>query len=152
MESKIFDFLSYSPGPFWLILLVAPTHQTMMKIFDGYLLLLAAIFAVLTVPVVPELLPVIAEPSLVEIQKFLSSDKGTIGAWNHMILGDLWIGRWVIHDAIRNDVHFLIRFTILMIILFFGPLGLFAYLGFRMIYLRKFSLLEEVAYKKSLNS
>ena len=143
MES-IFAFLSYSPGPFWLILLLAPTHNSLMKIYDAYLLLLTAIFAVLTIPVVPELLPVIAEPSLLEIQKFLSTDRGVVGTWNHMILGDLWIGRWVVHDAVKNKIHVLFRLPVLITILFFGPLGLFVYLCYRIIFLRRFALTEVV--------
>jgi hypothetical protein len=143
MES-IFVFLSYSPGPFWLILLLAPTHNSLMKIYDAYLLLLTAIFAVLTIPVVPELLPVIAEPSLLEIQKFLSTDRGVVGTWNHMILGDLWIGRWVVHDAVKNKIHVLFRLPVLITILFFGPLGLFVYLCYRIIFLRRFALTEVV--------
>lgn len=136
----IFQLLSFSPGPFWLILLFAPRHQLAMQAFDLYLFILSALFAVLTIPVVPELLPVIASPTLQSIQAFLATERGTIGVWNHMILGDLWIGRWVVHDACKHNVSAFVRVPILFAVLFFGPLGLFFYLLYRMVVLKKFWL------------
>jgi hypothetical protein len=142
MTDLLFRFLSFSPGPFWLILFIIPRNQTAMRCFDGYLYLLAALFAVQTIPVVPELLPAIASPTLPVIQSFLGSATGTVGAWNHMILGDLWIGRWVCHDAIRLEMPAFLRIPVLIVILFFGPLGLFLYLCYRFFLKRKFKLTE----------
>ena len=67
-----------------------------------------------------------------------------------MILGDLWIGRWVTHDSFQINVPWFIRLPILLVILFFGPVGLFFFLyslsppfmkkfGFRPSYKKKFS-------------
>lgn len=137
METILFNFLSYSPGPFWLILLLIPAHKIAMRCFDIYLILLTTIFAMLTIPLVPALLPIIAEPTITGIQQFLSTDTGVVGTWNHMILGDLWIGRWTIHDAVKNRTPFLVRLPVLVTILFFGPLGLFLYLIYRMVVLKK---------------
>jgi hypothetical protein len=60
-----------------------------------------------------------------------------------MILGDLWIGRWIIHDALKNNVSFFIRLPILALTLFFGPLGLCIYFLYRIFILKRFALTEE---------
>lgn len=137
MNELLFNILSFSPGPFWLILVLAPKHKFAMRAFDIYLILLSTVFAILTIPMIPELLPVIASPKLPLIQQFLSSERGTVGTWNHMILGDLWIGRWVTHDSLHNKVSWFIRFPILLVILFFGPVGLFLYIIYRVLLLKK---------------
>lgn len=142
MIELVFKFLSFSPGPFWLILVFAPHNTVAMRIFDCYLFILSGIFAFMTIPLVPELLPIIANPEHATIKGFISSDIGSLGTWNHMILGDLWIGRWFVHDSIRFRVSHYIRFPILITIIFFGPLGLFFYLLYRWIFLRKFELVE----------
>lgn len=142
MYEHVFKFLSFSPGPFWLILAFAPHNKPAMRIFDYYLFLLSGFFAFMTIPLVPELLPIIASPEYPQIKSFLSSDIGILGSWNHMILGDLWIGRWFIHDSLRFGVSPFIRYPILLTIVFFGPLGLFFYLLYRFLFLRKYALVE----------
>jgi hypothetical protein len=137
MNEFLFNFLSYSPGPFWLILAFLPMNKNAMRLFDIFLIFLSCIFALLTIPIIPELLPVIASPKLNLLQQFLSSERGTVGTWNHMILGDLLIGRWVTHDSISNRVHLMIRLPILLVILFFGPVGLFFYFLYRILFLKK---------------
>ena len=136
----LFKFLSFSPGPFWLILVFVPQNNIAMRCFDAYIVLLSVLFAVQTIPVVPDLLPAIASPTLAAINGFLGSISGTVGAWNHMILSDLWIGRWVCHDALKLNVSSFFRIPILAIILFFGPLGLCLYLLFRFAVKREFAL------------
>ena len=59
-----------------------------------------------------------------------------------MILGDLWIGRWVIYDSLKLETPLAIRLPILVTILFFGPLGLFFYLLYRGVVKRRFDLVE----------
>ena len=90
----------------------------------------------------PQLAPIIAAPTFEAINNFLGSPQGTLGSWNHMILGDLWIGRWVVHDAINSRVPLLMRLPFIGLILFFGPLGLFFYLCYRIIFLKRFLLLS----------
>ncbi len=133
----LFTLLSFSPGPFWLILALVPKHKLAMRAFDIYLILLSTVFAMLTIPIIPELLPIIASPKLHLLQQFLSSERGTVGTWNHMILGDLWIGRWVTHDSLQINVPWFIRLPILLVILFFGPVGLFFYIVYRILFMKK---------------
>jgi hypothetical protein len=140
METIIFSFLSFTPGPLWLALFFCPTHKTAMKVFDIFLLLASGLFAWLTLPTIPTLLPLIAQPTLEGIQGFLSTQTGTLGAWNHMIIGDLWIGRWIAHDSLRLGAKTWLRIFFLLPTLFFGPFGLFFYLLFKLYKEKKLQL------------
>lgn len=132
-----FNVMSFAPGPFWLALLFFPDNRWAMRAFDIFLFLLSLHFAILTVPGVPELLPVIANPTLEAIRNFLSTPQGTLGSWNHMILADLWIGRWVARDTLNRKLGVIVRLVFIPVILFFGPLGLCFYLIFRAIAYRE---------------
>lgn len=142
MNEILFTIISYAPGPFWLILAIAPKHKIGMKAFDIFLILLSIVSTILTIPLIPELMPILSSPKLHLLQNFLSSETGTLGTWNHMILSDLWIGRWVTHDSIENQVSWFIRIPILFVILFFGPVGLCFHFVYRILFLKKIWLLE----------
>jgi len=143
MNDQIFQMLSLSPGPFWILILFFPFNKRAMLAVDVYLLLLAGSFTLMTLPIVPELLPLIAKPEFSSMYDFLSTPKGVLGSWNHMILGDLWIGRWVARDCQRESHRIIVRIIFVIPILFFGPLGLFLYLLYRLIRHRKLSLCDD---------
>lgn len=140
METIIFSCLSFAPGPLWLALFFFPTHRTAMKVFDLFLLLASGLFAWMTLPNIPSLVPLIAQPTLEGIQGFLSTQTGTLGAWNHMIIGDLWIGRWIAHDSLKLGARVWVRIFFLLPTLFFGPFGLFFYLLFKIFKEKKLQL------------
>lgn len=141
MNDTIFQILSMSPGPFWFMILFFPFHKKAMLAVDVYLLLLAGFFTWMTLPLVPELLPLVAKPEFPAMYGFLSTPVGVLGSWNHMILADLWIGRWVALDCRKETRPLLARIVFLIPILFFGPLGLFLYLTYRLVRYRRLSLL-----------
>lgn len=132
-----FQFICFAPGPFWLALFIAPTHKWAMRVFDVFLFLLSLHFTLLTLPAVPDLLPLIAQPKFAEIHAFLSTPIGTLGSWNHMVLADLWIGRWVAQDSLNHPYPLVLRLIFLPVILFFGPMGLCFYLVYRAAFLRQ---------------
>ncbi|RMG64834.1 MAG: DUF4281 domain-containing protein [Bacteroidetes bacterium] len=134
----LFSLLSYSPGPFWLLILFLPTNRKAMLAVDGYLLLLSLLFVIQTLPALGHIIGIIFQPEFEEMRAFIGSEAGFLGAWNHMILGDLWIGRWVAHDSLRFERAWLIRLLFIPVILVVGPFGLCFYLIFRMIATRSF--------------
>ena len=138
----LFFLLSFSPGPFWLMLLFAPRRPRLMAFFDGYLVLLSLVFCALTLPDLPAIMALVVKPTLQGVGGLLSSTHGTLGAWNHMILGDLWIGRWVAHDAVDKGVNPWLRAPFILTIMFIGPVGLAAYLAYRMFVLKRFALTD----------
>lgn len=113
-----------------------------MLAVDIFLILLSGLFVALTLPVISELFPLIAKPEFESMHAFLSSKPGFVGSWNHMILSDLWIGRWVAQDTCKGRHGLPVRLLFIPPILFFGPLGLFCYLIFRIITRRRISLTE----------
>ena len=140
--NNLFYLLSFSPGPFWLCLVAFPKNKWAMVAFDVLLFLLSLIFTIIAIPEILYLAPIIASPTFEAINGYLGTPLGTLGSWNHMILGDLWIGRWVVHDAIKNQVSILLRLPFIGLILFFGPVGLFFYLCYRMILLKQFQIAD----------
>lgn len=138
--TTLFDFLSFSPGLFWILILFFPRHPKAMLAVDAFLFLLSGIYVFIVLPEVPALLPIIAKPTLEAIRQIFSAPRGTVGAWNHMILADLWIGRWVARDSLDDTYAPWIRAVFIPPILFFGPLGLFCYLIYRMAVRGRFAL------------
>ena len=136
----LFQFLSFAPGPFWLLILFLPGNRWAMLAVDLFLILLAGLFAWQTIPIIPQILPLLLEPKFDEMHAFLSSEAGFVGSWNHMILSDLWIGRWVAQDTRQFSRPLLVRLLCIPPILLFGPLGLFCYLLLRMAACRKLAI------------
>ncbi|WCL50016.1 abscisic acid-deficient protein Aba4 family protein [Leptospira sp. GIMC2001] len=129
----LFSFLSYSPGLFWICILFLPKNTKAMFCVDIYLILLSLLFVIQTIPGIGEILSIIFKPTFLEMKAFLSSDAGFLGTWNHMILSDVWIGRWISQDSLQFKSSLLIRLIIIPIILILGPFGLFFYLVLRAI-------------------
>jgi hypothetical protein len=138
--NQLFTVLSFAPGPFWLLLLFLPGDRRAMLAVDVFLVLLSVSFTALALPAIGELLPLLLRPEFDEMRRFLMSDRGFTGTWNHMILSDLWIGRWVAQDTMRATRPLLVRVVFIPLIMLFGPLGLFGYLAFRVISRRELAL------------
>jgi hypothetical protein len=115
------------------MILFLPTNRKAMLGVDVYLILMSLLFVIQTIPELNYILSIILQPTFLEMKNFIGSEAGFLGTWNHMILSDLWIGRWVAHDSLQFDKSILIRLLIIPVILVLGPFGLFFYLLFRMI-------------------
>ncbi|MEZ4751124.1 MAG: ABA4-like family protein [Bdellovibrionota bacterium] len=135
-----FNLLSFLPGPFWLALIFLPKNRHAMMAFDVFLVLLSLHFTLLTLPDVAGLLPVIASPTFEAISALLSAPKGILGSWNHMIFSDLWVGRWIAYDGLRQGFNGYVRAIFILITLFFGPVGFCLYWLARLAIRRKWRL------------
>lgn len=132
-QELLFSILSYIPGPFWLLILLVPQNRKAMLVVDIFLLAMSILFVVQTIPVLGEIMQIIFKPTFPEMKAFLGSDAGFLGSWNHMILSDVWIGRWVAQDSLQFKKSWIIRVLIIPVILIVGPFGLCFYLLFRAI-------------------
>lgn len=137
---NLFNFLTFTPGPLWLSLFFFPKNRIAMRVFDAFLWIAAALFAVQATPDLAKALPIIASPTLDGVIGMFSTRESIVLAWNHFIIGDLWIGRWIAHDCVRLGVQAWLRIPLLFVVLFFGPLGLLVYLMFRALRYREFAL------------
>jgi hypothetical protein len=111
---------------------------------DIFLFALSGLFVLHTLPVLGEVIPLLLEPSFQSMHEFLGSPNGFIGTWNHMILGDVWIGRWIAHDTLQyshsNKRTLITRLLFIPWVLVLGPFGLFFYLIYRFAVLRRYNL------------
>jgi hypothetical protein len=141
----LFQFLTFSPGPFWLGLIVAPRNRGFQRAFDAYLWLLIAIFAVRAIPNVPTMIPLLSNPSFEAMQALFRTPEGFLSGWNHFIIGDLWFGRYIATDGHRHGISGWVRAPLILLTLYFGPLGLLAYLLLRALLRRIWTVGECVA-------
>jgi hypothetical protein len=132
----IFLITSFAPGPVWLLLFFAPRHRVTTVAADILIFAFAALYAAMVLPELPRLFPVIASPELESIRALLATNEGTVPGWVHWIIADVWLGRWICFDCLRLGVPHVVRVPLLLATLFFGPLGLLAYLIVRAIWLR----------------
>jgi hypothetical protein len=95
---------------------------------------LLAGYAVLVVPQLPSLLPLIvrAEPlRLVELAELLGKPEATLLAWIHFLAFDLFVGRWIYRDGYERFISAWLMSPVLVLALLLGPLGLLTYLLIR---------------------
>ena len=132
----IFLITSFAPGPVWLLLFFAPRLRLTSLAADLLIFAFAALYAAMVLPELPRLIPIIASPELESIRALLATNEGTVPGWIHWIIADVWIGRWICLDCLRLGVPHVVRVPLLLLTLFFGPLGLLGYLVVRSIRLR----------------
>ena len=131
-EDLVFNLASFLPGPMWLALWLAPRHQWTSRAFAALVAVLAGLYGFLILPKIPDLTPVIANPSLDNIMAMLATRPAIAAAWTHFVIGDIWIGRWIALDSLSQGFSKIARLPILILTLFFGPLGLITYLAIRL--------------------
>ncbi len=127
----LFYLLSFTPGPFWLGLMFFPRNQVFQRAFDVYLWVLLAVFSVHAIPTIPAMVPLLSNPTFDAVHAVFQTPLGFVSGWNHFILGDLWFGRYIAEDSHKNRLSSWIRAPLILLTLYFGPLGLFTYLVVR---------------------
>lgn len=136
----LFQFLSYSPGLFWLGLMFRPKDKRFQIALDVYLWLIISIFAIRALPAVPAMLPLIANPTFDAMRAAMQTPEGFVSSWNHFIIGDLWFGRYIASDCEERGLSALVRVAFIFLTMFFGPMGLFCYLLVRGVLRRDFRI------------
>jgi hypothetical protein len=89
------------------------------------------IYAVLVMGSLPDLLPVVIDPTLAGVRELLGSANGAAAGWAHMIAFDLFVGRWLWLDSRDRKIGHPVMVPILLLTILFGPLGLGVYLAVR---------------------
>lgn len=88
---------------------------------------LTALYCVLIVPVLFTSIGDFANPSLSVIQDLLGSENGTVVAWLHILVWDLFVGRWIYLHAQKSQINAWFVAVPLFFTLMSGPLGLTLY-------------------------
>jgi hypothetical protein len=133
MTGVLFGLTFAVAAPFWALMILLPRWSWTERIVRSPLIVVPVlvIYALLVIPSLPDLLPVVTSPTLGGVRVLLGTAGGAAAAWAHMIAFDLFAGRWSWLDSRERGIRHLVMAPILLLTILFGPLGLGAYLAVR---------------------
>ncbi|MEU4366133.1 ABA4-like family protein [Micromonospora chersina] len=133
MTGTLFTLTFAVAAPFWALMILLPRWSWTARIVGSPLIVLPVllIYAVLVLPALGQVLPVVTAPTLDGVRDLLGSADGTAAAWAHMIGFDLFVGRWIWRDSRERGMPALLVAPVLLLTILLGPLGLTVHLGLR---------------------
>ncbi|MBX7266962.1 DUF4281 domain-containing protein [Micromonospora sp. Llam7] len=133
MSATLFTLTFAVAAPFWALMILLPNWSVTARVIRSPLIVapVVAIYAILVLPALGEVLPAVASPTLDAVRDLLGTDDGAAAAWAHMIAFDLFVGRWAWLDSRERRVPPLVVAPVLVLTILLGPLGLAAYLAVR---------------------
>ncbi|MEH0826820.1 MULTISPECIES: ABA4-like family protein [unclassified Micromonospora] len=133
MTGTLFTLTFALVAPFWALMILLPRWSGTVRIISLPLIVLPVlvIYAMVVVPALGEVLPVVTSPTLDGVRDLLGSADGAAAAWAHMVAFDLFAGRWAWLDSRERGVPALVMAPVLLLTILLGPVGLAAYLGLR---------------------
>ena len=119
--------------PFWLSVILAPNNGLVKGLMSSYIPVLVAALAYTWSAYLafqdPAALEGFASISdITGLGKGLGSEAGTATAWAHFIAQDLFVGRWIYLDGLRNGVWTAHSLSLAFL---FGPTGILSHLATR---------------------
>ena len=134
--ATVFSLSGVLVMPIWLAMIALPGWSVTRRVVASPLVALAPalLYAVLIVPRLLELFPMIAAPDLESIALLLGTPEGATIAWIHFLAFDVFVGRWVYLDARERKMSAWVSSPILFFVLMFGPLGFLMHLLARRIF------------------
>ncbi len=133
----LFNAVSFIPGPLWMALWLVPQSRLLHRIIDAIIILFCAGYTLLVLPDLPQILPLIAKPTPEALAAVFGTVPAVSLAWTHFVIGDLWVGRWIAVDSSKEGFAKWARLPILLLTLFFGPMGFLFYILVRSIVRKK---------------
>lgn len=119
--------------PSWLLLMLAPRWRWTLPVVRGLIVPLLAIgYTAL----------ILARfgsneggfGSLAQVQVLFADPYMLVAGWVHYLAFDLFIGSWIVEDALQRQVPWWLRVGVLPLTFMFGPVGLLLYLAGRSAY------------------
>lgn len=119
--------------PFWGLMILAPTWSVTRRISESLIApaALAALYTMLVLPGLANILPVLMKPDLDVIRNELTQPQTFVIAWIHYLAFDLFVGRWIYLDAQQRGINPWLTGPCLFLTLMFGPMGFLTYLAIR---------------------
>ena len=136
MFAQIFSLSSLLVMPFWLLMIALP-HWRWTKRIAGSLWIVAPaalLYALLVLPQLATALPLLMNPTLDGIAGLLGTPAGATIGWVHFLAFDLFVGAWEVRTARREGIPHLLVLPCLVLTFLFGPIGLLAFLGLRLVH------------------
>ncbi|WP_346533957.1 ABA4-like family protein [Micromonospora sp. DPT] len=133
MTGTLFTLTFALAAPFWALMLLLPRWSGTARIISSPLIVLPVLvsYALLVLPALDGVLPVVTAPTLEGVRGLLGSADGAAAAWAHLVGFDLFVGRWAWLDGRERGVPALVMAPVLVLTILLGPLGLAAYLAVR---------------------
>src|SRR5215218_8319344 len=130
---RLFEWSSLAVMPCWALMILLPRARVTERVMrtPAAPALLALLYAVLVLPRMGALLPMLARPELAPVAALLGTAEGATIGWVHFLAFDLFVGRWIYLDSRERGVPALVMAPVLLLTILFGPLGFLAYLGVR---------------------
>lgn len=127
--AQLFAVCNLAVLPFWLVLLIAPasTWGRFVRKWIPGVVLVAVGYAVLILPQIPELLPLVANPKLDVLLPLLGTEQGFVLLWLHVLAFDQLAAIWLVDRALDRGASRLFVAVLLVITLLFGPLGVLSF-------------------------
>src|SRR5688500_9789264 len=127
---RIFELSNLLVAPFLLAMILAPRWRVTERLLRGPVGVLAPAFlyALLVLPRLGALLPVVARPVLPAVAALLGTPACASVAWAHFLVFDLFVGRWIYLDGRQRGLSAWVVSPLLALTLMLGPLGLLGYL------------------------
>ena len=128
---RLFELSTIVVLPFWFLMIVLPswhwTHRIICLPAIG--VVPAALYAVLVLPRLGEIWPVVSAPNLPATAALLSTPAGATIAWVHFLAFDLLVGRWMYLDSRTRQISPWLMAPVLFLTLMLGPIGFLLYLA-----------------------
>ncbi|MFC5290465.1 ABA4-like family protein [Actinokineospora guangxiensis] len=133
MTSFLFDLAFYVTVPFWLLMVVAPRWSVTQTVIGSPLIVLpgVVIWAVLAVPIFPEVWAAVTSPSLDVLRDLVADDRAIALLWTQILAWDLFLGRWVFLESRRLDMNPFAMGPLLVLLIMLSPLVLPVFLVLR---------------------
>lgn len=130
MYDTIFQLSTLLVAPFWGLMIFAPKWRWTQKIISSPWIAAppALIFAALTLPTLPDLLPKLLQPNLGIIMGMFSTPQSMTAVWMYFLAFDLFIGRWIYLETRQRNRNLAWSGILLLFTLLVGPLGYLVYL------------------------
>lgn len=131
--ATLFGLSSLLVLPFWLLMILVPGWRWTERVIASPLVVVPAalLYALLVLPEIGVILPMVLSPDLKTVAGFLATEVGATIAWVHFLAFDLFVGRWAYLDSCSRKLSPLLMAPILFATLMMGPIGLLLYFAVR---------------------
>lgn len=131
--NRVFDLSFLFVFPFWALMIFAPRWAITRRVMASPFVAIGPvlIYALLVLPDIVTILPLVARPKLDAIAALLGTSAGATIAWQHFLAFDLLVAQRIHADALERGTPVWLLSPIILLTLLLGPLGWLAHLALR---------------------
>ena len=136
-SATLFQIVNTAVLPAWVLLMFWPTARPTQHLVRSYAWsgALAALYLVLLVRGLGAWPEGGSFNTLAGVMRLFTSEAGVLTGWVHYLAFDLFVGAWIVNDALVRDLNHgwrrWARLPVLALTFLFGPVGLLTWLGVR---------------------